>query len=111
SKMGMGTPTPILDKTVLQGCAISDQDIVAPVIDFSIPRRVRPSFGLVSYQQLKSGRLTINGSRVRTAPLSSLYLGRKVAATLKDWILRGEFELSEPVAPLPKQTVFLPQNN
>lgn len=109
--LGVGVPIPILDKTVLQGCAISDQDIVAPVIDFSIPRRVRPSFGLVSYQQLKSGRLTINGSRVRTAPLSSLYLGRKVAATLKDWILRGEFELSEPVAPLPKQTVFLPQNN
>ncbi|MEM9264716.1 MAG: homocysteine biosynthesis protein [Cyanobacteria bacterium P01_F01_bin.13] len=109
--LGVGVPIPILDEAVLQGCAISDQDIVAPVIDFSIPRRVRPSFGLVSYQQLKSGRLTINGSRVRTAPLSSLYLGRKVADALKDWIIRGEFELSEPVAPLPNQTAFLPQNN
>ena len=109
--LGVGIPIPILDQDVLQDCAVSDQDIVAPVIDFSIPRRVRPSFGLVSYQQLKSGRITINGSRVRTAPLSSLYLGRKVAATLKDWILNGEFELSEPVAPLPRQTAFLPQNN
>lgn len=109
--LGVGVPIPILDETVLQGCAVRDQDIIAPVIDFSIPRRVRPSFGLVSYQQLKSGRLTINGNRVRTAPLSSLYLGQKVAATLKDWILRGDFELSEPVAPLPKETAFLPQNN
>ena len=109
--LGVGVPIPILDAAVLQGCAISDQDIVAPVIDFSIPRRVRPSFGLVSYQQLKSGRLTINGNQVRTAPLSSLYLGSKVAEILKNWILKGEFELSEPVAPLPKQTAFLPQNN
>lgn len=109
--LGIGIPIPILDQTVLQGCTIADQDIVAPVIDFSIPRRVRPSFGLVSYQQLKSGYITINGNRVRTAPLSSLYLGRKVAITLKNWILEGNFELSEPVAPLPKQTAFLPQNN
>lgn len=109
--LGVGIPIPILDQDVLQGCAVSDQDIVAPVIDFSIPRRVRPSFGLVSYQQLKSGRITINGSRVRTAPLSSLYLGRKVADTLKNWILNGDFELSEPVAPLPEQRAFLPQNN
>ena len=60
--LGVGIPIPILDKTVLQGCTISDRDIVAPVIDFSIPRRVRPSFGLVSYQQLKSGHITINGT-------------------------------------------------
>ncbi|MBE9069568.1 homocysteine biosynthesis protein [Leptolyngbya cf. ectocarpi LEGE 11479] len=109
--LGVGVPIPVLDAAVLQSCAISDQDIVAPVIDFSIPRRVRPSFGLVSYQQLKSGRITINGSRVRTAPLSSLYLGRRVAATLKNWIINGDFELSEPVAPLPQHTAFLPQNN
>ncbi|MEM1240476.1 MAG: homocysteine biosynthesis protein [Cyanobacteria bacterium P01_H01_bin.26] len=109
--LGVGIPIPILDKAVLQGCTISDRDIVAPIIDFSIPRRVRPSFGLVSYQQLKSGHITINGSRVRTAPLSSLYMGQKVASTLKDWITQGKFELSEPVAPLPSQTAFLPQNN
>ncbi|MGD1853616.1 MAG: homocysteine biosynthesis protein [Leptolyngbyaceae cyanobacterium] len=109
--LGVGVPIPILDEAVMQSCAISDQDIVAPVIDFSIPRRVRPSFGLVSYKQLKSGHLTINGGRVRTAPLSSLYLGGKVAGLLKDWILAGTFELSEPVAPLPHQTAFLPQNN
>ena len=109
--LGIGIPIPVLDPAVLQSCAVEDKDILAPVIDFSIPRRVRPSFGLVSYQQLKSGHLTINGSRVRTAPLSSLYLGCKVATTLKDQIAKGEFELSEPVAPLPTQTAFLPQNN
>ncbi|MEM9486079.1 MAG: homocysteine biosynthesis protein [Cyanobacteria bacterium P01_F01_bin.116] len=109
--MGVGVPIPILDESVMQSCAVGDQNIVAPVIDFSIPRRVRPSFGLVSYQQLKSGYLTINGSRVRTAPLSSLYLGGKVATLLKEWILKGSFELTEPIAPLPKQTAFLPQKN
>ena len=66
--LGIGIPIPILNEEVLMRCSVSDQDLVAPVIDFSIPRRVRPTFGLVSYAQLKSGRLTLEGKTVRTAP-------------------------------------------
>ncbi len=109
--LGIGVPIPILNQDVLTRCAISDQDLVAPVIDFSIPRRVRPTFGLVSYAQLKSGTLTLDGKTVRTAPLSSTYLSQQVALDLKQRIDDGEFELTEAVAALPKDTRFMPQDS
>ena len=54
--LGVAVPLPVLDEAVIRHCAIQDQEIVAPVMDFSIPRRVRPTFGLVTYAQLKSGK-------------------------------------------------------
>jgi uncharacterized protein (DUF39 family) len=108
--LGVGVPIPVLNEQVAAYCAVQDADIVAPVMDFSIPRRVRPTFGLVSYAQLKSGKITIEGQPVRTAPLASIYLARQVAAKLKGWIEAGIFELTHPVAPLPQDRTFLPQD-
>jgi uncharacterized protein (DUF39 family) len=108
--IGVGVPIPVLNEQVAAYCAVQDADIVAPVMDFSIPRRVRPTFGLVSYGQLKSGSITIQGQAVRTAPLASLYLARQVADQLKQWIEAGQFELTSPVAPLPTDRAFLPQD-
>ncbi len=109
--LGIGVPIPILNEAVLRRCSVSDQDLAAPVIDFSIPRRVRPTFGLVSYAQLKSGRITLDGKTVRTAPLSSLYFAQQVALDLKQRIDDSEFELTEAVAPLPKDTRLMPQDS
>jgi L-aspartate semialdehyde sulfurtransferase len=108
--LGVGIAFPVLNEAVVQCCAVSDKEIVAPVVDFSIPRRVRPTFGLVSYAQLKTGRLKIEGKPVRVAPLASIYLSRQVALELKQWISQGEFTLTEPVAPLDMNRSFLPQN-
>ncbi len=108
--LGVGVPLPVLSEDVVNGCAIQDKDIVAPVVDFSIPRRVRPTFGLVSYAQLKAGRITIDGKSVKVAPLASIFLSRQVALELKQWIERGEFTLNEPVAPIPRERSFLPQD-
>jgi L-aspartate semialdehyde sulfurtransferase len=108
--LGVGIPLPILDETVVAHSAVNDQDLVAPVVDFSIPRRVRPTFGLVSYAQLKSGRISIEGKNVRAAPLASLFLSRQVASELKQWIQEGQFELTDPIAPLPQDRAFLPQD-
>ena len=109
--LGVGVPIPILNEDILMRCAIEDKDLVAPVIDFSIPRRVRPTFGLVSYAQLKSGKVVLDGKQVRTAPLSSIYLSQQVALDLKQRIEDGEFELSEAIAPLPKNTKLMPQDS
>ncbi|MEL7329877.1 MAG: homocysteine biosynthesis protein [Cyanobacteria bacterium J06559_1] len=109
--LGVGVPIPILNADVLAHCAVKDEELVAPVVDFSIPRRVRPTFGLVSYAQLKSGQLTLNGKKVRTAPLSSEYLAGQVALDLKQRIESGEFELTTPVATLPTDTRFMPQDS
>ncbi len=108
--LGVGIPLPVLSEEVVNCCAIQDKDIVAPVVDFSIPRRVRPTFGLVSYAQLKAGRITVDGKSVRVAPLASLFLSRQVALELKQWIERGEFTLTEPVASIPMNRSFLPQD-
>lgn len=108
--LGVGVPLPVLSEEVVNCCAIQDKDIVAPVVDFSIPRRVRPTFGLVSYAQLKAGRITVDGKSVRVAPLASLFLSRQVALELKQWIERGEFTLTEPVASIPMNRSFLPQD-
>ncbi|WP_448534616.1 homocysteine biosynthesis protein [Parathermosynechococcus lividus] len=109
--LGVGIPLPVLDEEVIARCAIRDEDVVAPIIDFSIPRRVRPTFGVVNYAQLKSGTIKIDGKTVRTAPLTSLYFGQQIAERLKEWILKGEFTLTEAVAPLPGDRAFLPQQS
>jgi uncharacterized protein (DUF39 family) len=108
--LGVGVPFPILNEETIARCAIQDTDLVAPVIDFSIPRRVRPTFGLVSYAQLKTGRVTIDGKLVRVAPLASMFLSRQVALELKSWIEAGTFTLTEPVASLPSDRTFLAQD-
>ncbi len=108
--LGVGVPLPVVNEEVVVSCAVQDQDLVAPIVDFSIPRRVRPTFGLVNYAQLKSGRITIDGKPVRVAPLASLFLSRQVADALKQWIEAGTFTLTEPVAPIPMDRSFLPQD-
>ena len=108
--LGVGIPLPVLSEKVIEHCAVEDKDIVAPVVDFSIPRRVRPSFGLVNYVQLKHGQINIEGQKVRVAPVASIYLSRQVAQTLKQWILDGEFTLTQPVAPIPSDRYFVAQN-
>lgn len=108
--LGVGVPLPVLNEEVVERCAIQDKDIVAPIVDFSIPRRVRPTFGLVSYTQLKSGRITIDGKTVRVAPLASIFLSRQVAIELKQWIQLGKFTITEPVAPISMDRSFLPQD-
>ncbi|HEY9698488.1 MAG TPA: homocysteine biosynthesis protein [Trichocoleus sp.] len=108
--LGVGIPLPVLNEEVVARCAVRDQELVAPVVDFSIPRRVRPTFGLVSYAQLKSGKLTIDGKTVRAAPLASIHLSRQVALELKQWIVSGQFTLTEPVAPIPMDRTFMAQD-
>jgi L-aspartate semialdehyde sulfurtransferase len=108
--LGVGIPLPVLNEEVVVHCAVQDQDLVAPIVDFSIPRRVRPTFGLISYAQLKSGKIPIDGKLVRVAPLASIYFSRQVAIELKQWIQRGEFLLTEPVAELPHDRAFIPQD-
>jgi uncharacterized protein (DUF39 family) len=107
--LGVGIPLPVIDEAVVEMAAVRDEDLIAPVIDFSIPRRVRPTFGSVSYAQLKSGRISIDGTKVRTAPLASIYLSNLVAETLKDWIEAGKFTLTEPVAMLPTIAPLCPR--
>ncbi len=108
--LGVGVALPVLTEEVLARCAITDKDLVAPVMDFSIPRRVRPTFGLVTYAQLKTGKMTIEGKTVRVAPLASISRSQEVAEELKKWIEQGKFTITEPVGKIPMDRTFLPQD-
>jgi len=101
--MGVGIPIPILNEEMLEYTTVRDEDIFAPVVDYgkAYPNAEPGNLGLVSYAQLKSGTIIINGKEVKTAPLSSYPKAKKIAGTLKQWILSGRFMLSQPVQPLP----------
>jgi len=78
------------------------------VVDYGVPRRDRPKLKKVSYEELKSGAITLDDKRIKVSSLSSLKTARKVAGTLKDWIANGEFFLTMPVERLPLDSVFRP---
>lgn len=106
--VGIGIPIPILDEEMARFTAIKDADIKATVFDYGVPNRSRPNFGQVSYAQLRSGYIEINGRRVPTAPLSSYARAREIAAELKRWIQTGNFLLSAPVEHLSLDRRFKP---
>jgi uncharacterized protein (DUF39 family) len=101
--VGIGIPIPILSEEILQYTVVRDDEIFAPVVDYSeIYPQLKPDIlGEVSYAQLKSGEIIVQGKKVPTASLSSYSRAVEIATILKEWILSGEFLLTEPVAPLP----------
>ncbi len=103
--VGLGIPLPVLDEEVVRFAAVSDSEIFAPVVDYSesYPQGLGQVLGTVSYAELRSGEISVNGKKVPTAPLSSYYGAREIAATLKDWILQGEFLLTAPAFNLPRE--------
>ena len=101
--VGIGVPIPILSEEILRYTAVKDEDIFAAIVDYSgsYPQMSPDVVGEVSYGELKSGRISVKGKQVPTASLSSYPRAVEIANLLKDWIIKGEFLLSEPVAPLP----------
>ncbi len=101
--VGIGVPIPIISEEILRYAAVKDAEIFAPIVDYSeaFPQRKPDILGEVSYAELKSGRIKISGKETPTASLSSYYKAMEIANTLKGWIQKGDFLLTEPVAPLP----------
>jgi L-aspartate semialdehyde sulfurtransferase len=106
--VGLGIPIPILNEGLAKKTSIRDSEILTDIVDYSVPRRDRPKFGQVSYKELKSGSITVNGKKVRVSSLSSLKMAKKVSETLKEWIDEGQFFLSSPIERLPTNTIFKP---
>lgn len=101
--VGIGVPIPILSEEIVRYTAVTDDDIFAPVVDYSnaYPQVSPDILGEVSYAQLKSGNIVVRGHKVPTASLSSYPRALEIASTLKEWIQSGKFLLTEAVAPLP----------
>ncbi|NQT21490.1 MAG: hypothetical protein HQ592_17425 [Planctomycetes bacterium] len=101
--VSLGIPIPILNADICRHVAVKDEDLYAPIIDYSdsYPNCKPGSLGKVSYAELKSGSITVNGREVPTASLSSYSKAKEIAGILKGWIKEGSFLLTEPLGALP----------
>ncbi len=108
--IGLGIPIPILDEDMMKSVSISNEDIMAPVFDYSMHTRDKKPLAQVSYAELRSGNIDLFGKRVRTSSTTSMPKSRLVAQQLKEWMEDGEFQLTELVAPMPSERGMLPLN-
>ncbi|WP_202318930.1 homocysteine biosynthesis protein [Archaeoglobus neptunius] len=106
--VGIGIPIPILDAEMAKFTAVRNSEIETKILDFGVARRGRPVVRKVTYEELISGKVEINGEEVRTSPLSSFYMAERIMNELKRQIEKGEFLLTSPVDRIPREEVFKP---
>ncbi|KEF41214.1 MAG: hypothetical protein ER33_12675 [Cyanobium sp. CACIAM 14] len=106
--VAMAAPIPLISEAVAAQAACGDEDLEAPVLDVSVPRRLRPRFGSVSYARLKSGRIRVEGHRVTTAPAHSPRLAEAIGRELISWLEEGRFPLRLPLRTLPGRSGLIP---
>jgi CBS domain-containing protein len=94
--VGLGIPLPVLDLDVVRATAVRDEDISVDLLDYGVPSRSRPALRKVTYAELRSGAVEINGEEVRTSSLSSFRKARQVAGELKHWVEAGKMQLTLP---------------
>jgi uncharacterized protein (DUF39 family) len=101
--VGLGIPIPILNEDLAYFTGVSDRDIVCPIVDYGYdyPNAINRNLGEISYAELKSGTIEINGKIVPTSPLSSYPMAKRIAGILKDWISSGDFTLGIPQITIP----------
>jgi uncharacterized protein (DUF39 family) len=106
----VGIPIPILNQGILKRTCVRDRDIPAPVVDYSAdyPQNTGRVLCHVDYEQLRSGEIEVEGKTVAVGSLSSYRKALEIAHLLADEIRRGDFQLAQPIAPLPKDTAMKP---
>jgi uncharacterized protein (DUF39 family)/CBS domain-containing protein len=98
--VGLGIPLPVVDLDVVRATAVRDEDISVDILDYGIPSRSRPAVRKVTYAELRSGSVEINGEEIRTSSLSSFRRARSVALELKEWVASGKMQLALPTRPI-----------
>ena len=108
--MGIGIPIPILNEEILKRTCIRDRDIHAPVVDYSVdyPQNNGKVVCYVTYEQLRSGEIEVEGKKIAVGSLSSYKKALKIANLLADEIRKGDFLIAKPVAQLPADTKMKP---
>ena len=109
--VALAAPVPLLTIKAAAAAGLGDHQLQAPVLDFSIPRRVRPGFGCVSYKDLLGGQITMKGQTISTASATSLRLTDDIMATLAEKLRDGSFPLVAPFQPLPEKPTLTPVNS
>lgn len=101
--LGVGIPIPMLNEEMAWFTGVSNEDISMPVKDYGydypngIPREVTR----VTFAELRSGHVTVNEKETDTVPVTSYSMSLEVADKLKEWILKGDFLLTEKQDDIP----------
>lgn len=98
--IGVGVPIPVLNEEIAESLSITDEKINTTIVDFSIPRRTKPTFGQCTYSELRTSTVLINKKPTLAAPLSSMAWAIDICNTLKESILNKTFLLAEPILPV-----------
>lgn len=100
--VGIGIPIPILNEDLAYFTGLTDRDIKTQIIDYGIdyPNGDVRIIKEVTYAELKSGSVDINGRSIPSSPLSSYPKAVKIARTLKEWIEQG-FTVGVPQIMMP----------
>ncbi|MFM7653552.1 MAG: homocysteine biosynthesis protein, partial [Vulcanococcus sp.] len=88
--------------------AVDNDHLQAPVLDLSIPRRIKPGFGGVPYSALLQGSIPVDGRRVRAAPAHSPRLAAEISAELVTRLRENRFPLRSPTQPLSPRPGLIP---
>lgn len=106
--VAIAAPIPLLDGQIAAQASTPDQALEAPVLDVSIPRRIKPSFGGVSYGALKAGRIMVAGHGIAAAPSHSPRLALGLAEELVERLRSDRFPLRLPLVPLAPRPTLIP---
>ena len=98
--IGIGVPVPVLNEEIAEAVSITDDKIHTTIVDFSIPRRTKPTFGQCTYQELRTSTVLINKKPTLSAPLSSMAFALEICNQLKEAIINKNLMLSEPIEPV-----------
>ncbi len=101
--VGIGVPVPLLNEEIAMYAGVSDDEIFTNVVDYGedYPTGNARSLAQVSYAQLRSGTIVLDGKEIPTVPLSSYSKAKEISVILKEWIQSGRFLLGEPQFTLP----------
>ncbi len=97
--VGVGIPIPVLNEEIAWFAGVSDAEIHMPIKDYGYdyPNGVPRTLAHVTFEELKSGEIELNGKTIPTVPMTSYTISLEIADKLKKWIKDGSFLLSEPV--------------
>jgi uncharacterized protein (DUF39 family) len=98
--VGIGIPIPVLDEDMAERVSVRNSQIETNMIDYGTGNF--ELLGRIDYEKLFSGTITVNGKKIRTAPMSSIKVAREIAEILREEIVKGRFFLTEPVSLFPK---------
>lgn len=106
--VAIAAPVPLVNARVALQAATGPEQLEVPVLDLSVPRRVKPRLASVTYAELLSGEISLKGQPVACAPSHSPRLAAAIAEALVGALCCGEFPLRLPAAALSSRASLLP---